>query len=138
MDHTSPDDDAYATYGATNVLHRLLGALPTLAVTFRRNKTFVETRTYRGESVFSASIERHMKAFAALRDAMGGSSTQEGIEECLILLNVCQTCKYPGLDFLDFRRSGEKDVVAFAQSRRRSRRTGPAAANASLADVEAS
>ena len=31
-------------------------------------------------------------------------------------------CKYMGVDFLDFLRSGEKDIHAFAESRRRRRR----------------
>ena len=35
------------------------------------------------------------------------------------LLSVCQTCKYGGVDFLDFLRSGEKDVHAFAEKHRR-------------------
>ena len=47
-----------------------------------------------------------------------------GIEEYLILLSICQTCKYSGLDFLDFLRSGETDIGAFAAIRqnRRERR----------------
>ena len=49
-------------------------------------------------------------------------STPKGIEEYLILLSVCQTCKYMGVDFLDFLRSGEKDIHAFAESRRGRRR----------------
>jgi len=40
----------------------------------------------------------------------------------MILLSVCQTCKYMGVDFLDFLRSGEKDIHAFAESRRGRRR----------------
>jgi hypothetical protein len=38
-------------------------------------------------------------------------------------LSVCQTCKYMGVDFLDFLRSGEKDIHAFAESRRRRRKS---------------
>lgn len=37
-------------------------------------------------------------------------------------LSVCQTCKYMGVDFLDFLRSGETDIHAFAESRRGRRR----------------
>ena len=37
-------------------------------------------------------------------------------------LSICQTCKYMGVDFLDFLRSGEKDIHAFAESRRGRRR----------------
>ena len=68
------------------------------------------------------NAEHAIKAFAALRDVMSGSSTRRGVEDYLILLSVCQTCKYMGVDFLDFLRSGEKDIHAFAESRRGRRR----------------
>ena len=68
------------------------------------------------------NAEHAIKAFAALRDVMEGTSTPAGVEEYLTLLSVCQTCKYMGVDFLDFLRSGEKDIRAFAESRRRRRR----------------
>jgi hypothetical protein len=63
------------------------------------------------------NAEHAIKAFAALRNVMRGTSTQAGVEEYLTLLSVCQTCKYMGVDFLDFLRSGEKDIHAFAASR---------------------
>jgi hypothetical protein len=44
------------------------------------------------------------------------------MEEYLTLLSISQTCKYMGMDFLDFLRSGEKDIQAFAESRRGRRR----------------
>ena len=48
------------------------------------------------------------------------------LEEYLVLLSICQTCKYMGVDFLDFLRSGEKDIHVFAEIRRaRKRRTPP-------------
>ena len=65
------------------------------------------------------NAEHAIKAFAALRDVMQGTSTQAGLEEYLTLLSVCQTCKYMGVDFLDFLRSGEKDIHAFAETRGR-------------------
>ncbi|MBI4326107.1 MAG: transposase, partial [Chloroflexi bacterium] len=71
------------------------------------------------------NAEHAMKAFARLRDVIEGSSTEKGIREYLILLSICQTCKYMGVDFLDFLRSGEKDLHAFAESRRRRRRRSP-------------
>ncbi len=37
----------------------------------------------------------------------------------LSLLSICQTCKCSGLDFFDFLRSGERDLHAFAEHRRR-------------------
>ena len=65
------------------------------------------------------NAEHAIKAFARLRRAIiEGLSTPTGIEEYLILLSVCQTCKYMGVDFLDFLRSGEKDIHAFAENQR--------------------
>jgi hypothetical protein len=70
------------------------------------------------------NAEHAIKAFARLRRAIEGLSTPKGIEDYLILLSVCQSCKYMGVDFLDFLRSGEKDIHAFAESRHgRKRRT---------------
>jgi hypothetical protein len=64
------------------------------------------------------NAEHAIKAFARLRRAIEGLSTPNGIEEYLILLSVCQTCKYSGLDFLAFLRSGETEIGAFAASQR--------------------
>ena len=33
-------------------------------------------------------------------------------------VELCETCKYMGLGFLDFLRSGEKDIRTLAESRR--------------------
>jgi len=71
------------------------------------------------------NAEHAIKAFARLRRVIEGLSTPKGIEEYLILLSVCQTCKYMGVDFLDFLRSGEKDIHAFAESWRRRKRPSP-------------
>ena len=68
------------------------------------------------------NAEHAVKAFAMLRRDFDGLSTEKGIKEYLILLSVCQTCKYTGVNFLDFLRSGEKDIHAFAERRHGSRR----------------
>ena len=68
------------------------------------------------------NAEHAIKAFARLRDVLGGTSTEKGTEEYLILLSICQTCKYQGLDFLDFLRSGETDIATFAKKQPRRRR----------------
>ena len=65
------------------------------------------------------NAEHAIKAFAQLREFIESGATEKGIREYLILLSVCQTCKYSGLDFLDFLRSGETDTHAFAESQRR-------------------
>jgi len=63
------------------------------------------------------NAEHAIKAFAMLRHVIGGVTTEKGIRDYLVLLSLCETCKYKGLDFLDFLRSGEKDIDAFAGSR---------------------
>jgi predicted RecB family nuclease len=72
------------------------------------------------------NAEHAIKAFARLRRAIEGLSTPKGIEEYLILLSVCQTCKYSGLDFLDFLHSGEKDIGTFAVSQHNQPGASPA------------
>jgi hypothetical protein len=86
---------------------------------FVRNRDKLFTfLNYDGVPWNNNNAEHAIKAFARLRDVIAGSSTEKGIEEYLTLLSICQTCEYTGLDFLDFLRSGEKDVHAFAENRR--------------------
>jgi predicted RecB family nuclease len=90
---------------------------------FERNRdelfTFLE---HDGVPWNNNNAEHAIKAVARLRKLVTGLTTQKGLEEYLILLSVCQTCKYMGVDFLDFLRSGERDIHAFAESRRRRRK----------------
>ena len=71
------------------------------------------------------NAEHAIKAFARLRDVIAGSVTATALDHYLVLLSICQTCEYRGLDFLDFLRSGETDIHAFAESRRGHRRRTP-------------
>ena len=63
------------------------------------------------------NAEHAVKAFAMLRHTIAGVTSEKGIRDYLVLLSLCQTCKYKEVDFLDFLRSGEKDVEAFANSK---------------------
>jgi len=93
---------------------------------FERNRDKLFTfLSHDGVPWHNNNAEHAIKAFAALRDVMQGSSTQKGIEDYLVLLSVCQTCKYSDVDFLDFLRSGEKDIHAFAESTGRRKRRKP-------------
>jgi hypothetical protein len=86
---------------------------------FERNRdTLFTFLNYNGVPWNNNNAEHAVKAFARLRDVIAGSSTETGVDEYLTLLSICQTCKYMGVDFLDFLRSGEKDAHAFAESRR--------------------
>ena len=71
------------------------------------------------------NAEHAIKAFAALRKGIGGTSTEKGIREYLTLLSICETCKYKGVSFLEFLRSGEKDIDVFMKkSARVSKQSG--------------
>jgi hypothetical protein len=61
------------------------------------------------------NAEHAIKALADLRNVIGGTSSAKGIHEYLVLLSVCQTCKYKGVDFLEFVRSRERNVDSFAK-----------------------
>jgi transposase len=65
------------------------------------------------------NAEHAVRAFAKLRDVVRGSFTEDSVRNYLLLLSICQTCKYSSLDFFEFLRSGENDIHAFAESRRR-------------------
>jgi predicted RecB family nuclease len=73
------------------------------------------------------NAEHGVKSFAALRRVIDGVTSERGIRDYLVLFSLCETCKYMGVDFLDFLRSGQKDVHAFAESRRGRRRPSPTA-----------
>ena len=74
-----------------------------------RDKLFTFLK-YDGVPWNNNNAEHAIKAFARLRDVIAGSSTEKGVDEYLTLLSICQTCKYSGVDFLDFLRSGEKSL----------------------------
>src|SRR6202011_1653120 len=60
------------------------------------------------------NAEHAIKAFARLRNVIGANGTPKGVREYLALLSISETCKYKGISFLDFLRSGEVDIEAFA------------------------
>jgi Transposase IS66 family len=63
------------------------------------------------------NAEHAVKAFVTLRRVIDGSTTEEGLRNYLVLLSICETCKYKDIDFLDFLRSGSKDIDDFAGGR---------------------
>ncbi len=63
------------------------------------------------------NAEHAIKAFARLRNIIGGSSTPKGLREYLVLLSISETCKCKGVSFLDFLLSGDTDVDTFVNKR---------------------
>jgi predicted RecB family nuclease len=68
------------------------------------------------------NAEHAIKAFARLRKVIGPNGTPKGVREYLVLLSISETCKYKGISFLDFLRSGELDLEAFAVAHDRQRK----------------
>jgi len=83
---------------------------------FEKNRDRLFTfLNYDGVPWNNNNAEHAIKAFARIRRIMQGLSTPKATDDYLILLSVCQTCKYSGLDFMDFLRSEKKDIDAFAR-----------------------
>lgn len=59
------------------------------------------------------NAEHTIKAFAKLRNVMGGSTTEKGLRDYLTLLSVSETCQYKSINFLDFLRSRKKNIDVF-------------------------
>jgi hypothetical protein len=85
---------------------------------FERSKeTLFTFLTYDDAPWNDNNAEHAIKAFAKLRRIIRRLSSPRGIECDLILLSVCQTRKYSGVNFLESLRSGEKDIDVFASSK---------------------
>jgi Transposase IS66 family len=65
------------------------------------------------------NAEHAIKAFARLRNGIEASVTPKGLKEYLVLLSISETCKYKGINFLEFLRSGEIDVDTLIRTRGR-------------------
>jgi len=48
------------------------------------------------------NAEHAVKPLAKLRQLIGGLATEKSLREYLVLLSICESCEYSGLDFLDF------------------------------------
>lgn len=66
------------------------------------------------------NAEHAVKAFARLRDVIDGTTTERGVRDYLVLLSLCQTCAYRGVDFFGFLRSEETKIDGYGDNRHRS------------------
>jgi len=93
---------------------------------FEKNRTGLFTfLEHDGVPWNNNNAEHAVKAFATLRHVIKGVTSEKGLKDYLILLSICETCKYKGLDFLDFLRSGEKDIDVFAQRKAKRKMASP-------------
>ena len=61
------------------------------------------------------NAEHAIKRFAFLRNAIGGSSTPDGIRKYLILLSICETLRRKNVSFFRFLVSGSVDIDEFVE-----------------------
>jgi hypothetical protein len=59
------------------------------------------------------NAEHAIKRFVQLRKVIGGSSTEKGIREYLVLLSICETLRLRNMSFLQYLLSGEKSIEAY-------------------------
>jgi predicted RecB family nuclease len=67
------------------------------------------------------NAENAIRQFGYYRDRTAGRMSEEGLQDYLVLLSLCHTCRYRGVSFLQFLRSGQRDLDRFCPTRRRRR-----------------
>ena len=65
------------------------------------------------------SAENVIKRFAYYREQVPKQLKVGGLVDYLVLLSVCETCRYKGVSFLRFMLSGFKDIETFCRTRGR-------------------
>ncbi len=68
------------------------------------------------------NAEQAIKQFAYYRENTIGIMRETGLSDYLVLLSICQTCRYKGDSFLQFLLSKERDVDVFCERKQRRRR----------------
>ena len=80
--------------------------------------TFLE---YDGIPWNNNNAENAIRQFAYYRDRTAGTMRERGLQDYLVLLSLCHTCRYRGVNFLQFLKSGQRDLDRFCGTRRRRR-----------------
>jgi hypothetical protein len=88
-----------------------------------RDKLFTFMQ-YDGVPWNNTNAENAIKRFASYRENTVGMMKEEGLKDYLVLLSLCQTCRYRGISFLKFLLSRERDLDAYG-AKRRARRHRP-------------
>jgi predicted RecB family nuclease len=69
------------------------------------------------------NAENAIRQFAYYREDTTRTLTEVGLTDHLVLLSICQTCRYKNVSFLKFLLSKEQDIDAFCEGQRRKRRS---------------
>jgi predicted RecB family nuclease len=94
-------------YGTSEAVRKLVERLQK-----NRNKMFTFL-DFDGVPWNNNNAEHAVKAFVSLRRVIEGKATEKGLRDFLTLLSICETCKYKNVNFLDFLRSGSKNIDDF-------------------------
>jgi hypothetical protein len=105
-------------------VHRFYGRLTDCSVTSELAEKLVKRLKKNRDRMFTFldfdnvpwnnnNAEHAVKAFASIRRVIEGPTTEKGLRNFLVLLSICETCKYRNIDFLGFLRSGAKDIDEF-------------------------
>ena len=62
------------------------------------------------------NAEHSIKPFAKWRKKISKALTKNNIENHLILLSILQTCKYRGINFFEFLKSGETSIFKYSET----------------------
>jgi hypothetical protein len=65
------------------------------------------------------NAEHAIKRFVQLRKVIGGSSTEKGMREYLVMLSVCETLRLRNISFLKFLMSGAKTIEEYQTSQKK-------------------
>lgn len=94
------DQDQYETEIAAHYQKRLI----------RNREKLFEFLTHDEIPWNNNNAENAIKPFAKYREMAGPLGTRKGLEDYLVLLSIQQTCKYRGISFLEFLKSGQKNL----------------------------
>ena len=64
------------------------------------------------------NAENAIKKFAYYREDTVGVLREGGLSDYLLLLSICQTCRYKGVSFLKFLMSGQRDIDSYCEQKR--------------------
>lgn len=85
---------------------------------FKKNKgKLFNFLNYDGIPWNNNNAEHAIKPFAKYRSRAKGFLREEGVKDFLVLLSIQQTCKYRGINFLDFLKSKEKSIEEYCRNR---------------------
>jgi predicted RecB family nuclease len=74
---------------------------------------------YDGVPWNNTNAENAIKRFAAYREKTACSLREIGLQDYLVLLSLCHTCRYRGVSFLKFLLSRDRDIDSFCARKRR-------------------